>query len=323
MKVLPSPLVLLAALGLDALIGDPAFGHPVRLIGKLGEWCYGLFGRFGLTGGFLTLALTVVLFETLVIGSTWLFPVLEVVWLFYFVALRSLLREVFAVCEPLREGDLRSARKRLSYLVSRDTERLDEKGLVRGLLETLSENFNDAFCGPLFWYVVAGLPGVAFYKVSETLDSMFGYRHEPFRRFGFFPARTDDLLNFLPARLAAFFIALAAPFCRLSGRRALKTALTEAHKHASPNAGWPEAALAGALGVALGGPTPYHGRIEPRPYLGAPLREIEKGDIKLATELIKISAVIALLIFLVVEVWLWKFDCRSLIGAIMKGPLGI
>jgi len=322
-KAWPSPLVLSLAVAFDLLVGDPVFGHPVRLIGKFGEGGYRLFGRLRLLGGFLTFVLTAILFEALVLGSIRLFPPLEVIWLFYFVALRSLFREVEAVYKPLQEGNLPLARKRLSFLVSRDTERLDEKGLIRGLLETLSENFNDAFCGPLFWYVLAGLPGAAFYKVAETLDSMFGYRYGTFKHFGFFPARTDDLLNFLPARLTVFFMALAAPFCGLSGRRTLKTAWTEAHKHASPNAGWPEAALAGALGVALGGPTSYHGRLEPCPYLGVPLRELEKGDIKLAVRLIKFSALWAFLIFGLVEVWLWRYDCRSLIALIIKRLLNI
>ena len=322
MIALPPPANLVLAVLLDGVFGDPSPGHPVKLIGKLGEAGFRLFGRWGRAGGLLTLVLTALIFETIVLTSTGLLPLLEVVWLFYFLALGSLLREVRGVYSALEAEDPGLARRRLSALVSRDTERLDEKGTVRGALETLSENFNDAFCGPLFWYVVAGLPGVAFYKVAETLDSMFGYRHEPFRGFGFFPARTDDLLNFFPARLAALFIALAALLRGLSGMRALKTALTEAHKHPSTNAGWPEAALAGALGVALGGPTPYRGQIEPRPYLGTPLRELQKEDIKLAIELIKAAAFIGFLIFLGLEVWLWKLDCRSLIGAITKGPLG-
>ncbi len=308
---------------MDLLFGDPRPWHPVRGIGKLGELGFRLWGTRGYGGGFLTLLFTVLLCELLVLGTVRLWPPFEILWLFYALALKSLLGEVEGVYGALAAEDLEEARRRLSWLVSRDTGELDERGVVRGAIETLAENFNDAFCGPLFWYLVAGLPGVVLYKVVEILDSMFGYRHEPYRKFGFFPARLDDLLNFCSARLSALFLALAAPFLGFSGRRALGTAFREARKHLSPNAGWPEAAMAGALGVALGGPTPYRGRVEDYPYLGTPLRDLRKEDIKLALRLVKGAALIGFGIFLLGEVLLWKYGYPNLIVVFTRKLPGI
>ncbi len=317
----PPPVSLALALGLDRLLGDPSFLHPVRFIGFLGDRGFRLFRRLSWLGGVLTLVLTFLIFGGLVGLSVRMAPFLEALWLFYFVALRSLEREVLAVYQALSEGDLLLARKRLSFLVSRRTELLSEEGVVRGALETLSENFNDAFCGPLFWYLVGGLPAATLYKVAEILDSMFGYRHEPYRAFGFFPARVDDLLNFLPARLAALFLALAAPLVGLSARRALITALRDGPKHPSPNSGWPQAALAGALGVALGGPIPYPRGWEERAWFGDPLRGLKIHDIKKGVRLVRVAALMTGLFILLLEVFLWRSGYRSLIHAITKGLL--
>ncbi len=319
----PPPASLALALILDRLLGDPSFLHPVRFIGFLGNQGFRLFRRLGRAGGGLTLFLTFGIFGSLVGLSVRVVPFLEVLWLFYFVALTSLEREVLAVYRALSDGDLSLARRRLSFLVSRRTELLPEEGVVRGALETLSENFNDAFCGPLFWYLVGGLPAVTLYKVAEILDSMFGYRHEPYRAFGFFPARADDFLNFFPARLATLFLALAAPLCGLSAKRAFGTALRDGSKHPSPNSGWPQAALAGALGVALGGPIPYRQGLEARAWLGDPLRGVKIHDIKKGVRLVRAAALMVGLFILLSEVLLWRSGYRNLIHATMKGLLAI
>ncbi|MBX6422189.1 adenosylcobinamide-phosphate synthase CbiB [Thermosulfurimonas sp. F29] len=323
MRGWPPPVELTLALLLDRLLGDPPRGHPVRWIGTLGHLGFRLFRGGGRTGGLGTLFLVVTLFGGGVLLSVRLFPPLEVLWLFYFVALTSLEREVLSVGRALERGDLGLARRRLSFLVSRRTEVLPAEGVIRGALETLAENFNDAFCGPLFWYLVGGLPAAILYKVTEILDSMFGYRHGPYRDFGFFPARTDDVLNFLPARFSALFLALAAPLVGLSPVGAFRTALRDASVHPSPNSGWPQAALAGALGVALGGPIPYPGGLQQRAFMGTPLREVEIRDIKIGVRLVRAAAFLFAAAILVGEVFLWKSGCRSLIELITKRHPGV
>ncbi|WP_168720135.1 adenosylcobinamide-phosphate synthase CbiB [Thermosulfurimonas marina] len=287
-------LYLLLAVLLDRLLGDPSFGHPVRLIGFLGEAGFRVFKSLRALGGLLTLFFCGGLFVGLVWGSVKGVPWLEPLWLFYFLALTSLEREVGQVFEALKGEGLSAARKRLRYLVSRRVELLDETGVIRGALETLAENFNDGFCGPLFWYVVGGLPGTAFYKVVETLDSMFGYPYGPYRAFGWPIARLDDLLNLVPARLSAVFLALAAPFCGGSFFETLRVALRDAPAHPSPNAGWPEAALAGALGISLGGPIPYPRGWEERAWLGEGLRAPRLEDYSCALRLTRLAALWAL-----------------------------
>ncbi len=280
--------VLFVTFLLDKFLKDPSFCHPVRIIGALGSLGFRLFAKWGRFGGFLTVVLCVLVVELLVLGSVKILKVFELLWLFYFIALHCLVDEVYAVYDFLRKGDLVSARRRLSFLVSRDTEEMSVSEVVRGALETLSENFNDAFCGPVFWYSIGGIGLCAFYKVVETLDSMFGYLHEPFRRFGYFPAKLDDLMNYIPARLSALFLALAAPFVGGSFRETVSVAFRDASKHTSPNAGWPEAAASGALRVRLGGPTRYRGRLFKYPYLGEEFSGgLEPEDILRGIKLIK------------------------------------
>ncbi|NQE61098.1 Adenosylcobinamide-phosphate synthase [Caulobacter sp. RHG1] len=177
------------------------------------------------------------------------------------LAQRSLYDHVRAVAKPLSAGDLDGARTAVGMIVGRDTARLDESGVAAAAVESLAESFCDGVVAPIFWFVVAGLPGLFAYKAVNTADSLIGHREPRWRSFGWASARFDDLLNLIPARLAGGLIALA-------GRGGWKTMLRDAGKHASPNAGWPEAAMAGALGVQLGGPAWYDGEVSNRPVLG-------------------------------------------------------
>jgi adenosylcobinamide-phosphate synthase len=174
------------------------------------------------------------------------------------LAQRSLYQHVDAVRRPLMEGDLPAARTAVARVVGRDVAALDQTGVAMAALETLAESFNDGVVAPAFWLAVAGLPGLYAYKALNTADSLIGHREPRWRAFGWASARADDLLNLIPARIAGALIALAGG----SGWRAM---IHDAPKHASPNAGWPEAAMAGALNVWLGGPAAYDGEIVQRP----------------------------------------------------------
>lgn len=177
------------------------------------------------------------------------------------LAQRSLFDHVRAVARPLAAGDLGSARAAVGLIVGRDVERLDESGVAAAAIESLAESFNDGVVAPMFWFAVGGLPGLFVYKAVNTADSMIGHHEPRWRAFGWASARFDDLLNLIPARCAGAVLALV-------GRGGWKTMLRDAGKHASPNAGWPEAAMAGALGVRLGGPAWYDGQRAERPVLG-------------------------------------------------------
>ena len=286
--MLPAPLVLLLAYLLDQFFGDPQFRlHPVRLIGDVAEVFRRLLFRWQKFGGFLTLLFTLAVVVSAVSGLCARLPWLEPVFLYFFLAEKALREEALRVYRALKCGDLSSARHFLSFIVGRETKNLSPSECVRAAVETVAENFTDGFVGPVFYYLLGGLPLVAAYKVVETLDSMYGYRVPKWRNFGYFPARTDDFLNFLPARLAGLFLVLAAAISGLSPGRALRIMFRDARKHDSPNAGWTEAAVAGALGISLGGPLSYQGMTFHKARLGDPLRDRKVEDIKKAVSLLR------------------------------------
>ena len=176
------------------------------------------------------------------------------------LAQRSLYEHVARVARALESGDLESAREAVSHIVGRDTAELDQAGVARAAIESLAENFSDGVVAPVFWMLLGGLPGAAIYKAINTADSMIGHRTERHQDFGWAAARLDDLVNLPASRLSVLLIAAAARFDSSDAAgEALGTAMRDAGKHASPNAGYPEAAMAGALGLALGGPRTYGG----------------------------------------------------------------
>ena len=214
------------------------------------------------------------------IGHVW--PV-EVLLIALSVSQKSLRRHVRDVARALAFGGLATGRQAVGRIVGRDPETLDEYGVARAAIESLAENFGDGVVGPVFWYMLLGLPGMLAFKAINTLDSMVGHRTERYRAFGWASARLDDLVNLVPARLAGLMIAAGAVFTA-DGRagNALVTMRRDAMKHASPNSGWPEAAMAGALGLALGGPRHYPGRTVNDGWMGLGRTEAGIVDIERA-----------------------------------------
>ena len=192
-----------------------------------------------------------------------------------FVAFRSLYDHVAAVRDPLRSGNVEGARKAVAMIVGRDPQALDEAGIARAAIESLAENASDGVVAPLFWGVLFGLPGIVAYKAVNTLDSMIGHRSPRHEAFGWAAARIDDVANFIPARLTGFLFVLLAP----RRAEALSCMTRDARRHRSPNAGWPEAAMAGALGVRLSGPRIYHGSATDEPWLNEGARDPLAADI--------------------------------------------
>lgn len=258
-----------AGVALDAVFGEPKGWHPLVAFGQMAERIEQRFNQSG--GGWRSHGVSAwciaVLPITLVVGLLaqvaafgWC---VEIFALYFALGLKSLGEHAHAVVKALRLGDLPLARERVGYMVSRNTRELDATGVARAGTESVLENGSDAVFASLFWFLVAGAPGVVLYRLSNTLDAMWGYRTERFERFGWAAAKIDDLLNYIPARLVALTYALCG-----RTRQALHCWRTQAPLWDSPNAGPVMAAGAGALNVTLGGPAYYHGELHERPELG-------------------------------------------------------
>jgi adenosylcobinamide-phosphate synthase len=263
----PSAALLAVGVATDLAVGDPVYAwHPVRLMGRTLTWIETRLRRLGLDGygggivlfiGLATTSLGVLVMlvtaaQTVSESVTWL---VHALLLYVLLALGDLLRHVWQIESAVRAGDLGSARRAVSALVGRDTDRMDGAACRRAAVESLSENLTDGFVSPVFWYVLGGLPGIVLFKVVSTMDSMVGYKTPRYLRFGWCGARLDDALNYLPARITWFVIAaVAAVLPGFSGRKAWTVGLRQHGLLLGPNAGWSEAATAGALERQIVGP---------------------------------------------------------------------
>lgn len=263
---LANALFLPPALALDAWLGEPRHLHPLIGFGRLAQALEDRLWGDAIWRGALalvTLILPLTLITLLIDRWPWS-PVWDLLLLYLAIGWRSLAEHAGRVRDALAQGDLARARQAVGYLVSRDTADLDEAAIAKATVESVLENGNDALFGALFWFLVAGAPGVLVYRLTNTLDAMWGYRTQRYRRFGWAAARLDDALNWAPARLTALSYALAGHF-----PQALACWRQQGPAWKSPNAGPVMAAGAGSLGVLLGGPAPYHGLLQDRPPLGA------------------------------------------------------
>jgi len=268
------------AVMLDLIIGDPrCLPHPVEGIGFLVRRLERLLRRIM---PYERAAASVLVFMVLSLSLVFTAATLRwgrspvaVYWIFSCLALRSLDQHALRVIEALRSGNLNVARNLVGQIVGRDTDKLSENEITRAVFETVAENLSDGIVAPLFFLALAGIPGMVAYKAINTMDSMIGYKNESYIRFGWAAARLDDLANYMPARITAGFIVLSAALLRLRWRSAAAIILRDARLQPSPNAGYPEAALAGALGVQLGGLNYYFGCPVHKPFLGDPIDELQ------------------------------------------------
>ena len=283
-------LMLLGGWSLDRLLGDPSWlPHPVvgfgRLIGWGARWLNrGTWRR--LKGGAMAVVLILLAYFL-----AWALPrYIDFVIVFFCLAGTTLVREVRQVFVALDEG-LEQGRRQVARIVGRDTTELTAQEVRTAALETLAENLCDGVIAPLFWYVLLGAPGMLAYKMVNTLDSMIGYRTDRYRRFGTVAARIDDVANFIPARLTALLMILVA------GRPSLlRFVWTYGPRHASPNSGWPEAALAGILDCRFGGPHTYFGQLFDKPFIGTNPRPLSTPDMQRAVRIVVTTEVVAVLL---------------------------
>jgi len=283
------PLELILAFILDLAIGDPRWlPHPVRIIGRAIMYVENLLralfhGRGERTAGILLVILTVIpsaliAFFILMLlrqATAGFLLIISKAVLIYLIgttiALQELISSAKQVIDSVEAGMLDDARRHLSMIVGRDTTDLSEEGILRATIETLAENLSDGVIAPLFYLAIGGLPLAMAYKAINTLDSMIGYKNEKYIRFGWAAARLDDIANYIPARLSGLLIVISSFIIQRSfsaARHAMNIMLRDGTNHTSPNSGVPEAAMAGALGVRLGGPSTYGGVIVAKPYIG-------------------------------------------------------
>jgi len=303
-------IALITGFILDITLGDPMWlPHPIVGFGKLIGWCEkklnqgtnqtakGAIMTIALVGSIFVLSYYILAFSAHLYISLNL--ILSSFAVFYCLSGLTLRREVSLVFDALKES-LYKGRKQLARIVGRDTKNLTATQIKTAALETLAENLSDGVIAPLFWFAVLGVPGMLSYKMINTLDSMIGYKNDRYLHFGKFAARLDDVANFIPARLTALLMLI------VSGQPGkLKFVLDNGNKHASPNSGYPEAALAGILDCRFGGPNLYFGQLIAKPYIGSTERRITENDLKKSLSVNKrceVSMLILICIILLIPV---------------------
>ncbi len=316
--------IIAGALLLDLVIGDPHISwHPVAILGRLalklenpvrrrvGE---GFFGGMICTLLVLFIAGFVAWLFVFLFGliAHWAGLVASAICVYFTIALRSLISHANDVEKPLKNHDLSNARRKVGMIVSRDIETLDERGVIRSCLESMGENLIDGITSAFFWVIIGwifwGVYGAVIcsvvFRAANTLDATFGYKNLRYRKFGTFPARLDDVLNYIPARLTALAMSLAALILGMYAMNTLQCAWHSRKKHPSPNSTWGMASLAGALGVVLGGPTCYNGVWKKYPEWGRDLELLSIRHIKGAKKLIIVTTIIWVLVMAAVAVFI-------------------
>jgi len=287
---------LLAGFLLDTLLGDPKnLPHPIRWFGMAISYLDNQFNsgkNKKLKGAFVSVFLigsTFLVFKYLIEFSQfneYFYYSITTIFVFYGLANRSLITEALKVENKLNNEGIEAGRKQLGFIVGRDTSQLSDNNIRKAVLETLAENLSDGVIAPIFYYIIGGVPLMFVYKMINTLDSMIGYKNKRYKDFGYFAAKLDDVINFFPARITAFLMI----FITLS-KRGLISVLKYGNQHTSPNAGFPESALAGILNCQFGGANTYHGKLVEKPLIGLNNRTIVKKDIYKASFINYLSAV--------------------------------
>lgn len=314
LKILTVVLPLLIGFILDLIFGDPHnLPHPIRLIGntisKLETFTRKIMPKHEIAAGTL-LAIIVLLLSSVVPSAILilcynlneLFGILiEGIMCYYLLAAKCLKTESFKVYEAIAERDTERARRAVSMIVGRDTDSLDDRGIIKAAVETVAENTSDGITAPIFYIMLGGATAGFFYKAANTMDSMIGYKNDKYINFGRFAAKLDDILNFIPSRITALLMILSAFILGFDGKNAWKIWRRDKLNHASPNSAQTEAVCAGALDVMLAGDAYYFGRLCKKKTIGDNLRPVENEDIRRANRIMYCTTAIMLIIALAVR----------------------
>jgi adenosylcobinamide-phosphate synthase len=306
-------LILPIAFALDWFFGDPRWKfHPIRIMGKAIEILEPLFRALTkhqvVAGALFAFSLIAFTFCTALILTRLFWAVsplagfmVETILIYFCISAKDLEKSAMGVYRLLAGNNIEKAREELAMIVGRDTGQLSEEEVSRACVETVAENLVDGVIAPIFFAAIGGAPLALAYKMTNTLDSMVGYKNEKYLLFGKVSARIDDAANYIPARLAVPFIALAAKILTGKGSRAYQTAKTEGRNHTSPNAGYSEATFAGAFSIKLGGPSFYHGKLVEKPYIGSGFGKVSLIHIKKSCDLMMLSAFFSLVFLWVIS----------------------
>lgn len=317
-----SVLALAAGFVIDLIIGDPRWlYHPVCLIGNLIAFLEKIMRRIcpKTKGGELLGGALEVLLVCLISGGIPLLAVrflygihpmagfvLETFWCYQLLATKSLKDESMKVYDRLKNGTLLEARYAVSMIVGRDTKELSEEGVTKAAVETIAENTSDGIIAPMFYMAAGGVWLMFLYKGINTMDSMLGYKNDKYLYFGRVAAKLDDVVNYIPARISGWLMALSAVFVKLDVKNAIKIYRRDRRNHASPNSAQTEAAMAGALDVQLAGNAYYFGKLYEKPTIGDAIRPVEAEDIQRANRLLYATAAVGVVIFTGLS-WLLRF----------------
>lgn len=304
---------------LDLLIGDPNNPfHPVRGIGLLASKLETIFRKLlknslkiaGLIVWIITIILTFaitygIIFVCMKINK-YLGVIVQGIIIYFCISAKGLVVEGYKVIKYLNEGNIEKSRKQLSYIVGRDTESLDSKGITRAVIETIAENMSDGVIAPILFAGIFGAAGSMAYKAVNTMDSMFGYKNDKYIEFGYFPAKLDDLFNYIPARVTGILIIISSFFLKRDYKNSLKIYKRDRYNHTSPNSAHPEAAMAGALDIQLGGANYYFEKIVEKPVIGDKIKEIEINDVKKTAEILYLSAVMGFILMVIIKFIIYR-----------------
>lgn len=307
-------IIMTLAYILDLIIGDPySFPHPVRFIGNLIRFVENKIRSISNTsgqlkmGGFVLWIITVgtTFIVTNLIISVFTFSkisyvIVASIILYTTLSTKCLADEAKKIYKVLKTGDIEKSRKQLSYIVGRDTTNLNEQEIIRATVETVAENTVDGIIAPMMYGFIGGPVLAMAYKAINTLDSMVGYKNEKYKDIGFASAKIDDIANFIPARITPFFMLIASLMLRLNTKESIRIAIRDRKNHKSPNCAYPEGAVAGALGVQLGGTNIYFGKEVYKPTIGDKHRELEIEDILKTNKIMYVTSFVALVIFSII-----------------------
>lgn len=313
MLIIYQTIAILIGYIIDQIIGDPhGFPHIVIQFGKTISFfenhLYGMTNKR--VAGLLLVIFTLVTctgVPAVILTIAWhispaLYLIIESIICWQLLAVKSLRVESSKVYDELEHGTLESSRNAIHMIVGRDPDALDKTGIIKAAIETVAENTSDGVAAPLFYMAIGGSLGGCFYKVVNTMDSMIGYRNDKYIDFGRAAAKLDDLLNYIPSRVCAIYMIVAAKINRLDASRAYKVWKRDRRKHASPNAGQTESVMAGALGIQLAGDAKYFGKIIKKPCLGDNLRPVMSSDILSSHKILNTTALLIIITILILRI---------------------
>ena len=299
---------------LDLIIGDPQNPiHPIRIIGSLCKATEKFFRKVlkkslkiaGLLT-WITVVLIVFLFNYFLLKGAYainnvLGVILSSIMIYFCISTKALKVEGLKVVKYVIQDDIEGARKQLSYIVGRDTKNLDKEAILKAVVETVAENMSDGVIAPLFYVGIGGAPLAFLYKAVNTMDSMFGYKNEKYIEFGYFPAKLDDVFNYIPARLSGYFIFMASFSLGLDYKNSFKIYKRDKNNHSSPNSAHPEAAVAGALNIQLGGANYYFGKLVEKPTIGDCKEKVSIDKVNDVNNILYCSAILGCIMSLIIK----------------------